>query len=81
MDTNNLVANFSRELADYIIYLIDVSGGDKIPRKSGPGITLADLLVINKTDLAPAIRADLGVMELDALRMCDRGPFFFAQVG
>ncbi|XP_039033540.1 urease accessory protein G-like [Hibiscus syriacus] len=77
---DNLAANFSRELADYIIYIIDVSGGDKIPRKGGPGITQADLLVINKTDLAPAVGADLGVMERDALRMRDGGPFVFAQV-
>lgn len=78
---DNLAANFSRELADYIIYIIDVSGGDKIPRKGGPGITQADLLVINKTDLASAIGADLAVMERDALRMRDGGPFIFAQVG
>ncbi|XP_027346989.1 urease accessory protein G isoform X2 [Abrus precatorius] len=76
---DNLAANFSRELADYIIYIIDVSGGDKIPRKGGPGITQADLLVINKTDLAPAIGADLAVMQRDALRMRDGGPFVFAQ--
>ncbi|EFJ34189.1 hypothetical protein SELMODRAFT_230609 [Selaginella moellendorffii] len=77
---DNLAANFSRELADYIIYIIDVSGGDKIPRKGGPGITQADLLVINKTDLAQAVGADLKVMERDALRMRDGGPFVFAQV-
>ncbi|KAL2645052.1 hypothetical protein R1flu_012639 [Riccia fluitans] len=77
---DNLAANFSRELADYIIYIIDVSGGDKIPRKGGPGITQADLLVINKTDLAEAIGADLKVMEQDSLRMRDGGPFVFAQV-
>ncbi|CAI7825363.1 unnamed protein product [Closterium sp. NIES-53] len=77
---DNLAANFSRELADYIIYIIDVSGGDKIPRKGGPGITQADLLVVNKTDLAPAIGADLAVMETDALRMRDGGPLVFAQV-
>ncbi|GJP33533.1 hypothetical protein CLOM_g19742 [Closterium sp. NIES-68] len=77
---DNLAANFSRELADYIIYIIDVSGGDKIPRKGGPGITQADLLVVNKTDLAPAIGADLAVMERDALRMRDGGPLVFAQV-
>lgn len=77
---DNLAANFSRELADYIIYIIDVSGGDKIPRKGGPGITQADLLVINKTDIAAAIGADLSVMERDALRMRDGGPFVFAQV-
>ncbi|KAJ6338930.1 hypothetical protein OIU76_008402 [Salix suchowensis] len=71
---------FSRELADYIIYIIDVSAGDKIPRKGGPGITQADLLVINKTDLAQAVGADLAVMERDALRMRDGGPFVFAQV-
>lgn len=53
-------ANFSRELADYIIYIIDVAGGDKIPRKGGPGITESDLFVINKTDLAQAVGADLG---------------------
>ncbi|CAI0475090.1 unnamed protein product [Linum tenue] len=69
-----------RELADYIIYIIDVSGGDKIPRKGGPGITQADLLVINKTDLAAAVGADLAVMERDAMRMRDGGPFVFAQV-
>ena len=56
---DNLAANFSRELADYIIYIIDVAGGDKIPRKGGPGITQSDLLVINKTDLAEAVGADL----------------------
>ncbi|CAF1854800.1 hypothetical protein HID58_061162 [Brassica napus] len=77
---DNLAANFSRELADYIIYIIDVSAGDKIPRKGGPGITQADLLVINKTDLAAAVGADLSVMERDALRMRDGGPFVFAQV-
>ncbi|KAG5622139.1 hypothetical protein H5410_007357 [Solanum commersonii] len=77
---DNLAANFSRELADFIIYIIDVSAGDKIPRKGGPGITQADLLVINKTDLAPAVGADLSVMERDALRMRDGGPFVFAQV-
>jgi urease accessory protein len=77
---DNLAANFSRELADYIIYIIDVSGGDKIPRKGGPGITQADLLVINKTDLAEAIGADLKVMEHDALHMRDGGPIKFAQV-
>ena len=63
---DNLAAQFSRELADYTIYVIDVSGGDKIPRKGGPGITQSDLLVINKTDLAPLVGADLGVMARDA---------------
>ncbi|MSU35655.1 MAG: urease accessory protein UreG [Pedosphaera sp.] len=77
---DNLAAHFSRELADYTVYVIDVSGGDKIPRKGGPGITQADLLVINKTDLAPAVGADLGVMERDSRRMRGDGPFVFAQV-
>jgi urease accessory protein len=77
---DNLAAQFSRELADYTIYVIDVSGGDKIPRKGGPGITQSDLLVINKTDLAPLVGADLGVMERDTRRMRGQGPFIFAQV-
>jgi urease accessory protein len=77
---DNLAAQFSRELADYTIYVIDVSGGDKIPRKGGPGITQSDLLVINKTDLAPLVGADLGVMERDARRMRGDGPFVFAEV-
>ena len=77
---DNLAAQFSRELADYTIYVIDVSGGDKIPRKGGPGITQSDLLVINKTDLADLVRADLGVMERDSKRMRGDGPFLFAQV-
>jgi urease accessory protein len=77
---DNLAAQFSRDLADYTIYVIDVSGGDKIPRKGGPGITQSDLLVINKTDLAPLVGADLGVMERDARRMRGDGPFLFTQV-
>ena len=77
---DNLAANYSRELADYIIYVIDVSGGDKIPRKGGPGITQSDLLVVNKTDLAAAVGADLDVMERDARKMRDGGPTVFAQV-
>jgi urease accessory protein len=77
---DNLAAQFSRELADYTIYVIDVAGGDKIPRKGGPGITQSDLLVINKTDLAPHVGADLGVMDRDARRMRGDGPFVFAQV-
>ena len=77
---DNLAAQFSRELADYTIYVIDVSGGDKIPRKGGPGITQSDLLVINKTDLAPLVGADLDVMERDSRRMRGAGPFLFAQV-
>jgi urease accessory protein len=77
---DNLAAHFSRELADYTIYVIDVAGGDKIPRKGGPGITQSDLLVINKTDLAQAVGADLEVMERDAQTMRGNGPFLFAQV-
>jgi urease accessory protein len=77
---DNLAAHFSRELADYTIYVIDVAGGDKIPRKGGPGITQSDLLVINKTDLANAVGADLGVMERDAHAMRGNGPVVFAQV-
>src|SRR6266850_7004490 len=77
---DNLAAHFSRELADYTIYVIDVAGGDKIPRKGGPGITQSDLLVINKTDLASAVGADLEVMERDAKKMRGAGPFVFAQV-
>jgi urease accessory protein len=77
---DNLAAQFSRELADYTIYVIDVSGGDKIPRKGGPGITQSDMLVINKTDLAPLVGADLAVMARDSGRMRGDGPFVFAQV-
>jgi urease accessory protein len=77
---DNLAAQFSRELADFTIYVIDVSGGDKIPRKGGPGITQSDLLVINKTDLAPLVGADLEVMGRDSKRMRGDGPFLFAQV-
>ena len=77
---DNLAAHFSRELADYTIYVIDVSGGDKIPRKGGPGITQSDLLVINKTDLATLVGADLGIMARDAKKMRGEGPFVFAQI-
>jgi len=77
---DNLAAHFSRELADYTVYVIDVAGGDKVPRKGGPGITQSDLLVINKTDLAPAVGADLDVMAHDAKRMRGEGPVVFAQV-
>ena len=77
---DNLAAQFSRDLADFTIYVIDVSGGDKIPRKGGPGITQSDLLVINKTDLAPLIGADLDVMARDAGKMRGAGPVVFAQV-
>ncbi|WP_420347814.1 urease accessory protein UreG [Pelagibius sp.] len=77
---DNLAATFSPELADITIYVIDVSAGDKIPRKGGPGITRSDLLVINKTDLAPLVGADLGVMDRDAKKMRGERPFVFAQV-
>ena len=77
---DNLAANYSRELADFIIYVIDVSGGDKIPRKGGPGITQSDLLVVNKTDLAEIVGADLKVMDRDARKMREGGPTIFAQV-
>ena len=76
---DNLAAQYSRELADYTIYVIDVAGGDKVPRKGGPGITQSDLLVINKTDLAPQVGADLSVMARDARRMRGEGPVVFAQ--
>ena len=77
---DNLAACFSRELADFTIQVIDVAGGDKIPRKGGPGITQTDLLVINKTDLAAGVGADLKVMEHDTKKMRGSGPFVFAQV-
>ena len=77
---DNLAAPLSRALAAFTIYVLDVSGGDKIPRKGGPGITQSDLLVINKTDLATLVGADLDVMARDARRMRGDGPFVFAQV-
>jgi urease accessory protein len=77
---DNLAAQYSRELADFTIYVIDVAGGDKVPRKGGPGITQSDLLVINKTDLAPHVGADLSVMQRDAATMRGEGPTVFAQV-
>ena len=77
---DNLAAHFSRELADYTVYVIDVAGGDKIPRKGGPGITQSDLLVINKIDLAESVGADLSVMERDAKKMREKGPFVFSQL-
>lgn len=77
---DNLAANYSRELADYIIYVIDVSGGDKIPRKGGPGISQSDLLVINKIDLAPYVGASLAVMDRDAKLMRGDGPTVFTSV-
>ncbi len=77
---DNLSATFSPELADLTIYVIDVCAGDKIPRKGGPGITKSDLLVINKTDLAPYVGASLEVMERDARAARGDRPFLFAQV-
>lgn len=77
---DNLAATFSPELADITIYVIDVSAGEKIPRKGGPGITRSDLLVINKTDLAPLVGADLGVMDRDAKRMRGARPFLFSNL-
>ena len=76
---DNLAAQFSRELVDYTIYVIDVAGGDKVPRKGGPGITQSDLLVVNKTDLAPLVGASLDVMKRDGDRMRQGGPIVFAQ--
>ncbi len=75
---DNLAATFSPELVDVTIYVIDVAAGDKIPRKGGPGITRSDLLVINKTDLAPYIGASLEVMQRDAQRMRGAAPFVFS---
>jgi urease accessory protein len=77
---DNLSATFSPDLADLTIYVIDVSGGDKIPRKGGPGITRSDLLVINKTDLAPYVGASLDVMARDARLMRKDRPFVFTQL-
>src|SRR5919199_498910 len=77
---DNLAATFSPELVDLNIYVIDVAGGDKIPRKGGPGITKSDLLVINKIDLAPLVGADLGVMERDAKKMRGEKPFAFTNL-
>lgn len=74
---DNLAATFSPELADLTIYVIDVAAGEKIPRKGGPGITRSDLLVINKTDLAPHVGADLGVMDRDSRLMRGKRPFVF----
>jgi urease accessory protein len=77
---DNLAATFSPELSDLTIYVIDVAGGEKIPRKGGPGITRSDLLIINKTDLAPHVGADLGVMAHDARRMRGARPFLFTNL-
>jgi urease accessory protein len=77
---DNLSATFSPELADLTIYVIDVAGGEKIPRKGGPGITRSDLLVVNKIDLAPYVGADLSVMEDDTKRMRGHRPYVFSAI-
>ena len=77
---DNLAATFSPELADITIYVIDVSGGEKIPRKGGPGITRSDLLVINKVDLAPYVGASLAVMERDTITMRRGKPYVFSNM-
>ncbi|HEY8923227.1 MAG TPA: urease accessory protein UreG [Polyangia bacterium] len=77
---DNLAATFSPELADLTLYVIDVAGGDKIPRKGGPGITKSDLLIINKTDLAPHVGASLEVMDRDARKMRGDKPFLFTSI-
>ena len=77
---DNLAATFSPELSDLTIYVIDVSAGDKIPRKGGPGITKSDLLIINKTDLAPMVGASLEVMDRDARLMRKERPFIFTNL-
>jgi urease accessory protein len=77
---DNLSATFSPELADLFIYVIDVAGGDKIPRKGGPAVAKSDLLVINKIDLAPAVGASLAVMERDAAKMRGERPFVFTNL-
>jgi urease accessory protein len=74
---DNLAATFSPDLAEFTIYVIDVAAGDKIPRKGGPGITLSDLLIINKTDLAPAVGASLEIMDRDARHQRGDRPFYF----
>jgi urease accessory protein len=77
---DNLAATFSPELSDLTIYVIDVAGGEKIPRKGGPGITRSDLLIINKTDLAPYVGANLDIMASDAKRMRGERPFIFTNL-
>ena len=77
---DNLAATFSPELVDITIYVIDVAGGEKIPRKGGPGITRSDFLVVNKTDLAPMVGASLEVMEVDTKRMRGDRPYVFASI-
>ena len=76
---DNLAAQYSRELVDFTIYVVDVAGGEKVPRKGGPGVTQSDLLVVNKTDLATHVGADLDVMARDAARMRQGGPVVFAR--
>lgn len=77
---DNLAATFSPELSDLTLYVIDVAAGEKIPRKGGPGITKSDLLIINKTDLAPMVGASLAVMDQDAKRMRGERPFLFSNM-
>ena len=77
---DNLAATFSPELSDLTIYVIDVAGGEKIPRKGGPGITKSDLLVVNKTDLAPYVGASLDIMESDTRKMRGERPFVMGSV-
>ncbi len=77
---DNLSATFSPELADVTIFVIDVAGGDKIPRKGGPGITRSDLLIINKIDLAPHVKADLNIMHEEAAKMRNGSPFVFTNL-
>ncbi|MER7009691.1 urease accessory protein UreG [Dactylosporangium sp. NPDC000555] len=77
---DNLTATFSKGLIDYQIFVVDVAGGDKVPRKGGPGVTAADLLVINKTDLAPMVGADLSVMDRDARARRGRLPTIFLSI-
>ena len=77
---DNLTLTFSTGLIDVQLFVLDVAGGDKVPRKGGPGVTESDLLIVNKTDLAPHVGPDLGVMERDARRMRGEGPTVFAQV-
>jgi urease accessory protein len=76
---DNLAAQYSRELVDFTIYVVDVAGGDKVPRKGGPGVTQSDLLVVNKTDLATAVGASLDVMKRDADRIRQGGPVVFTR--
>lgn len=76
---DNLAAQYSRELVDFTIYVVDVAGGDKVPRKGGPGVTESDLLIVNKTDLAPHVGASLEIMARDADRIRQGGPVVFAR--